>query len=128
MTAVATIWTSSPGNKMPIYEFICDGCGRKSTFFIRSINSPLEPVCNSCGSSDLKRALSGFSHHRTTRDVHEAYGPPSKYPDMSYYNDPRNIGRNVEETFQRFDYDMPAEVRDAIDSARDGTIPEGLDL
>lgn len=47
---------------------------------------------------------------------------------MSYYKDPRNIGRNVEETLRRWNYDMPREVRNAIDAARDGTLPEGVDL
>ncbi len=113
---------------MPIYDFVCGACGHNSSFLTRSVNSPLEPVCRSCGGTDMERAVSTFAHHRTVRDVHEAYGPPAKYPDMDYYKDPRNIGRNVEETFKQWDMDIPQEVRDTIDSAREGTMPKDIDL
>ena len=92
------------------------------------MHASLEPVCSTCGSTDLQRAVSAFVHHRTVRDIHEAYGPPPKYPDMNYYKDTRNIGRNVEETFHQWNIEMPEKVRNTIDAAREGTLPEGVDL
>jgi hypothetical protein len=50
-------------------------------------------------------------------------GPSS--PD--FYSDPRNIGRNVEESFSRFGVEMPNSVRESIDAARQGEMPKGLD-
>jgi hypothetical protein len=47
---------------------------------------------------------------------------------MSYYEDPRNIGRNVEEAFQRYDMTMPSGVQETIDAAREGALPGDLDL
>ena len=113
---------------MPIYEFVCNICGRKSSFFTRSVHASLGPVCSACGSMDLQRAFFVFAYHRSAKDAHEAYGPPPKYSDMNYYKDPRNIGRNVEETFQQWNIEMPDNVRDTIDAAREGTLPEGVDL
>lgn len=111
---------------MPIYEFRCQQCTKISAFFVRSINSPLEPVCESCGSQDLERRMSSFAMGKTTGQVHETHPMGSSAKD--YYSDPRNIGRHVEESFERHGVDMPASVRESIDSARSGEAPAGLDL
>ena len=38
------------------------------------------------------------------------------------------MGRNVEDAFQKYGVEMPEGVRETIDAARDGELPEGLDL
>ena len=113
---------------MPIYEFICSDCGRGSSFLTRSVSSPLDPVCRSCGSANLQRAISSFAVRKTVKQVHDQYGPTPRNPDMSYYEDHRNIGRNVEEAFQRYDMTMPSGVQETIDAAREGALPGDLDL
>ena len=45
---------------MPIYEFRCNGCGRKMARFFRSVSSETEGVCDHCGGSDLQRLISKF--------------------------------------------------------------------
>lgn len=113
---------------MPLYDYICDVCGRKSSFLTRSISSPLEPVCGSCGSTRMRQAVSRFAIGKTVRQVHEQTGPMPRYSDSSHYEDPRNIGRNVEAAFDRYGMDLPGEIRESIDAAREGTPPEGLDF
>jgi putative FmdB family regulatory protein len=113
---------------MPIYDFTCDSCGRTSSFITRSISAALEPVCRSCGSTHLQRVVSSFAVRKTIRQTHDEFGPTPTFPGDDFYQDSRNIGRNVEDTFQQHGMDMPGEVRDAIDSARDGNLPSGLDL
>ena len=65
---------------------------------------------------------------KSLQSIHEQYGPPPGTPSLDYYQDPRNVGRHVEEAFQKHGVDMPQSVRDSIDSARDGQMPKGLDL
>ncbi|MBI4202947.1 MAG: zinc ribbon domain-containing protein [Chloroflexi bacterium] len=113
---------------MPLYEFRCDACGQVTTVFTRSIGAPVEPVCSACGGRALRRALSTFAIGKTVQQVHEAAGPTPRYPDNDFYSDPRNIGRNVEETFARHGMELPEKVRETIDAARDGAPPGGLDL
>ena len=114
---------------MPIYEYLCGACGEKSSFFTRSIGASLEPSCSYCDSGDMTRAVSTFAYHKSLQAIHEASRPPAPgAPSLDYYSDPRNIGRNVEETFRRHDVDMPDSVRDRIDAARSGEVPDGLDL
>ena len=111
---------------MPIYEYRCGGCGQVSSFFIRSINSPLDPTCQHCRSKDLQRRMSSFAVAKTVQSVHEQF-PTAGGPNKDYYSDPRNIGRHVEETFQKRGMEVPPSIKETIDAARSGEMPKGVD-
>lgn len=110
---------------MPIYEYRCGSCNKISSFFTRSINSTLEPVCTHCQSQDMQRRMSSFAMGKSTQSGHGQSPVDSHSPE--YYSDPRNIGRHVEQSYQQFGMDMPQTVRDTIDAAREGDLPKGLD-
>ena len=112
---------------MPIYEYRCGNCDRVSSFFTRSINAELIPVCSHCQSCDMHRRMSSFALGKTTQSVQDQYSPGAATSAMDYYSDPRNIGRNVEESFQRHGVEMPESVRDNIAAAREGSLPKDLD-
>ena len=110
---------------MPVYEFRCRACQKKSSFLVKSINDPLAPVCSSCGSTDLSRLFSSFAYHKSVAAIHEESGSPdSAGPD--FYRDPRNIGRWTEDKFKDMGMEMPSQIRDMIDAARDGEMPEAV--
>ena len=113
---------------MPIYEYRCGSCDRVSSFFTRSIAAALTPVCSHCQSGDMQRRMSTFAMGKTTQSVQEQYPASGATSPLDYYHDPRNIGRNVEESFQRHGVEMPPSVRDNIDAARQGSLPKELDL
>lgn len=46
---------------MPIYEYVCPSCGRKSSFLVRNIAAHRTPRCPRCGAEGMKRAISRFS-------------------------------------------------------------------
>ena len=94
--------------------------------FVRSISSHTVPACGSCGSAEMERRMSTFAMGKTVSGVHEA--TPMGSSSRDYYSDPRNIGRNVEESFSRHGVEMPDSVRQSIDAARSGETPKGLDL
>ena len=50
---------------MPIYEFNCNDCGATVSIFVRTVNSPVGAVCQSCGGTDLRRLISSFSVHHS---------------------------------------------------------------
>jgi hypothetical protein len=72
--------------------------------------------------------MSSFAMGKTVGSVHEKFAPGSEHRSPEYYQDPRNIGRNVEAAFDKFGVEMPPSVRDNIDAARSGETPKGLDL
>ena len=100
---------------MPIYEYRCQACDHKSSFFVRSVKAGVDAVCPQCGSEDMSRLISPISFR-------------SSGGGMDYYSDPSNIGKHVEDSFRRSGIDMPESVRKNIDNARRGKMPEGLDI
>jgi putative FmdB family regulatory protein len=112
---------------MPIYEYRCGSCGKVSSFFTKSITTSLEPSCTHCESREMQRRMSSFTMGKTTQSVQASYGAGPGPASPEYYSDPRNIGRNVEEGFRRYGMEMPKSVRDNIDAAREGELPNGID-
>jgi|SRR5688572_11475526 putative FmdB family regulatory protein len=108
---------------MPIYEYTCAACSRLSSVFVRSVNSSVEPKCQHCGSSDLKRAVSRIAVHKTEQQIMEQYGMPDPAAGPDAYKDPRQIGRWVEQRFEQMGMDLPQEARTMIDAAREGEFP-----
>ena len=45
---------------MPIYEYRCDECGKKSSALLSSYSTP-DPACPHCGKAALKRLVSTFA-------------------------------------------------------------------
>jgi len=107
---------------MPIYEYLCKSCGRASSHLL-SISSP-PPPCPYCG-GEMEKLISRFSFHKSIKTIWEESGEPEdahKNPD--YYRDPRNIGRWVEKKFKEMGMEVPGKVREMIDAAREGELPE----
>ena len=115
---------------MPIYEYRCQRCQAVTSVFVRAISSAnanaAPPPCDHCGSLDTQRMMSAFAMGKTTAGVHES--TPMDAGSREFYSDPRNIGRNVEQSFARHGVEMPASVRESIDAARSGAPPKGIDL
>jgi len=108
---------------MPVYEFLCKSCRRKASFFVRKIGEPASVECPSCGGRELTRLFSGFAYHKSLSSIHEESGSPDGAgPD--YYRDPRNIGRWTEKRFKEMGMEVPSQVQDMIQSAREGELPE----
>jgi putative FmdB family regulatory protein len=111
---------------MPIYEFRCQTCHRKASFLVRSITDAFTPVCPACGGSDLVRTISSFAYHKSLATIWENSGEPTRFPGPDYYKDPRNIGRWAEKRFQEMGMEMPDQVQEMIQAAREGELPEPL--
>lgn len=48
---------------MPVYEYRCQSCSRKSSVLTFSWSS--EPKCKHCGAAELTKLISSFSVHRS---------------------------------------------------------------
>jgi putative FmdB family regulatory protein len=46
---------------MPIYEFVCERCGRPFEDLVRTYAAIAEVRCPSCGSATLRRKMSTFA-------------------------------------------------------------------
>ncbi len=111
---------------MPIYEFLCSKCNTTSSILVKSASATFAARCSACGSGDLVRLISRCSYHKSTSAVWEESGEPRRNAGPDYYKDPRNIGRWVEKKFQDMNMELPSEIQQKIQAAREGELPEPL--
>ncbi|MFQ6070976.1 MAG: zinc ribbon domain-containing protein [Candidatus Aminicenantales bacterium] len=77
---------------MPIYEFRCRDCRKKSTFITLSVNSPLKPKCRKCGSENMEKIVSRVAISRSEESRLESLADPSNLAGLDE-NDPRSVAR-----------------------------------
>lgn len=111
---------------MPIYEFSCHKCSRRFSLLTRSWAESVGAACPECGSDDVARLVARFSYHKSVSTIHEESGEPGMFPSDDFYRDPRNIGRWTEKRFADMGLEMPPEVREEIEAAREGELPDSL--
>ncbi len=111
---------------MPIYEFICQSCHKRQSFLVRDSSVAFAPKCSYCGNAILSRLVSGFAYHKSLKTVWEESGEPSMHNSEDYYRDPRNIGRWVERKFRDMGQELPPQIQEKIQAAREGELPEPL--
>jgi zinc ribbon protein len=109
---------------MPIYELRCEDCGRLTSIFTRSVNTPFEERCKHCQSAHVRRPPARVAYHKSDQAIAEQYGVPDPAAGPEAYKDPRQIGRWVEKRFDEMGLEMPQEARTMIDAARQGDFPD----
>ena len=77
---------------MPIYEYKCLDCGKKSSFVTLSIKSPLVPKCENCGSEKMEKVVSRVAIFRSEESRMESLADPSKLSGLDE-SDPRSVAR-----------------------------------
>lgn len=110
---------------MPIYEYRCNQCRRKSTIFVPSISTVFEPVCSHCGSSDVRRLISSFAFLRSEEDRLEQLADPSNFADLDE-NDPRSVARWARRFGKALGEDLGPEFDEMVDRLEAGEVPEEL--
>ena len=97
---------------MPIYEFRCNRCLRRTSVFSRSIGSPVAAVCQHCGCADLSRLISRVAVLRSEDEMLSGLDESSLAGVDE--NDPRSVARWVRrmsrQTGEPLEPDMEADL------------------
>ena len=111
---------------MPIYEFRCNRCQRRTSVFSRSIGAPVTAVCEHCASRDLSRLISRVAVLRSDEDF---FGrDESGLADVDE-SDPRSVARWMRrmsrQTGEPLDADMEVDLErmeagESLDDFGDG--------
>ena len=101
---------------MPIYEYRCRVCGRKSVFITLSVKSALEPKCRKCGSRDLEKLVSRVAVSRSEESRMESLADPSKLAGLDE-NDPKSIARWMKKMGKEMGEDTGEDFDQSIDEA-----------
>lgn len=111
---------------MPIYEYRCNQCGRKTTVFARGFSSTDEVVCNTCGSGDLSRLISRITVVKSEESRLEDMADPSQWGDIDE-SDPRSMARWMRKMQSATGEDLGPEFDEAVERMEAGEMPDDLD-
>ena len=111
---------------MPIYEYRCSACGRRSSIFVRSMSSPLSPVCSHCGDAGLSRLISRVAVVRGEDDLAEGMADDSSLADVDE-RDPRSIARWVRRMSGKVGEPLDAEMEADLERMEAGEMSEEWD-
>jgi putative FmdB family regulatory protein len=101
---------------MPIYEYRCQDCGKKSTFITLSVKSSLEPKCKNCGSIKMEKIVSRVAIFRSEESRLEGLADPSKLSGLNE-KDPKSVARWMKKMGKEMGEDLGEEFDQSIDEA-----------
>lgn len=101
---------------MPIYEYRCRECGRKSTFVTLSVGAAVEPKCRGCGSADLVKLVSRPAVFRSEESRRERILDPSRLSELGG-DDPRAVARWMKKMGKEMGEDAGDGFEEDIDEA-----------
>ncbi|MFQ5865035.1 MAG: FmdB family zinc ribbon protein [bacterium] len=103
---------------MPIYEYLCKDCGRRSSFLIMKIDQPSEQKCRKCGSSNLERVMSRFATVRSEESRLESLADPSKWSGLDE-NDPKSMAKFMKKMGKELGEDLGDDFDQIIEEAEE---------
>ena len=77
---------------VPIYEYRCAGCNRRSSILTLRVGEAVDPVCRHCGARRLQRLMSRFATMKSEDARLEALADPSSLGGLDE-NDPKSMAR-----------------------------------
>lgn len=107
---------------MPIYEFRCRRCRRRTSVFIRSIGGDVDAVCSHCGSRDMSRLISRVAVVHSDEDAFAGIDE-SSLADVDD-NDPRSMARWVRKMSRQMGEPLDAEAESELERMEAGQMPE----
>ncbi len=108
---------------MPIYEYRCAACKRRSSLFVRNVASSGKPRCEHCGSAKISRLMSKFAVHGAAPrfDADGAGGM-----DDIDEQDPRAVARWARQMKDEMGEDLGPEFDDMVGRIEGGEDPESV--
>ncbi|HEY1850696.1 MAG TPA: zinc ribbon domain-containing protein [Candidatus Binataceae bacterium] len=77
---------------MPIYEYECEKCHRRSSVLTLRVSAKVAAKCQHCGAAKLRRLMSRFAMPRSDEARMDAMADPSNLGGLDE-NDPKSLAR-----------------------------------
>jgi putative FmdB family regulatory protein len=115
-----TISNRSESESVPIYEYACQECHRRSSILILSPGPHGSARCRHCGSSKLDRLLSSFASPKSEEAKLQSLIDPTNLGDLDE-TDPRSVARLMKKMGKEMGEDT-SEIEETMmaDSPADG--------
>ncbi len=104
---------------MPIYEYKCQDCGKRSSILLLRIDPAFVPSCRHCRSARMTRLISKVAVLRSEESRLERLADASKLGDLNE-EDPQSVARWM----KRMGKEMGEDVGEDFDAMVDQTMEE----
>ncbi len=98
---------------MPIYEYRCLDCGKRTNFLFLKRDEKREIKCRWCGSTRMIRVMSRFATVQSEEDRLEKLADPSAWSGLDE-NDPKSVAKFMKKMGSELGEDVDKEELDQI--------------
>ena len=112
---------------MPLYEYLCLDCRKRSTVLVLSLANQAPATCSHCASARVERLLSRFASPKSEEARLEASLDPKNLAGLDE-NDPHSMNRFMKKMGEEMGEDIGDDFSEAMESGDVGAIePDGTD-
>jgi putative FmdB family regulatory protein len=104
---------------MPIYEFRCASCRKRTSVFVRTVSSEISAACEHCGSRELARVISRVAVHRGDDGIGF---DESSLGDIDE-NDPRSVAKWVRKMSSEMGEPLDSDMQSQLERMEAGEMP-----
>ena len=105
---------------MPLYEYRCLDCKKRSTILDLSITNPKPVICTNCQSPRLERLLSRFASPKSEEARLESLSDPNALGGLDE-NDPQSMERFMKRMGDEMGEDIGEDMAEAMESPGEST-------
>jgi putative FmdB family regulatory protein len=109
---------------MPIYEYRCSDCGRKTQVLTLSVKSPVKPKCRHCGGANLVKLVSRVAFLRSEESRLERLADPSCLGGLDE-EDPKSVARWMKKMGKEMGEDVGEDFDEEVERAMEESELDG---
>lgn len=106
---------------MPIYEYRCEKCRKRTSVFTRNVSAAVSAACEHCGSKKLSRLFSRVAVHRSG-DSDGGFDESSLAGVDE--NDPRSMAKFIRKMSRDMGEPLDAEMETDLERMEAGDLPD----
>ena len=112
---------------MPVYEYRCGSCRRRSSKLFRTFAEVATPACPYCGAApeQMTKLISRVAVMKSEESRLEALADPSMFSDVDE-NDPRSVARWARKLGESMGDDLPEDYGEMVDQLESGEMPDDV--
>lgn len=111
---------------MPVYEYRCGDCRKRSSIFFRSFNEVSDPICPHCGSAQMSKLVSRVVAIRSEEERLETLADPSSLAGIDE-DDPKAVAAWARKMGSELGEDLGEDFDEMVDAMERGEEPPGMD-
>ncbi len=112
---------------MPMYDYRCADCRRRSTVFFRTFSDVSDPICPHCRSARMSKLVSRVALLRSEEDRLEALADPGSLAGVDE-SDPKSVAAWARRMGSEMGEDLGEDFDEMVDAIERGEDPEGMGM